>query len=139
MGQPHRRGERGQTMTDNGTLSPTQRRAISALLTERNTRDAARAAKVAERTLWRWLADPMFRAELTRQEGEVIDQATRSLLAMQGQALEVFDQVLTSATATDANRLRAAEGVLDYLLKLRELATLEERVRKLEEAQNEKP
>lgn len=126
-------------MANNGILTPAQRRAINALLTERNTRDAAKVANVAERTLWRWLADSTFREELTRQEGAVIDQATRSLLSMQGAALEVFDQVLTSTTATDANRLRAAEGVLDYLLKLRELNTLEERIRKLEEAQNVKP
>jgi hypothetical protein len=125
-------------MAENDTLTPVQRRAINALLSERNTRDAAKAAKVSERSLWRWLTDTDFRAELTRQEGAVIDQATRSLLAMQGAALEVFDKVLTNGTATDANRLRAAEGVLDYLLKLRELNTLEQRIAKLEEAQNVK-
>lgn len=125
-------------MTKNGALTPPQNRVITALLTERTTRDAARAANVAERTLWRWLADPAFRAELTRQEGAVIDEATRGLLAMQGTALEVFDNILKSPTANDANKLRAAEGVLDYLLKLRELNSLEERIRKLEEAQNER-
>jgi hypothetical protein len=125
-------------MTDGDTLTTAQRRAINALLTERNVREAAKAAKVSERTLWRWLTDTTFRAELTTQEGAVIDQVTRGLLAMQDQALEVFDSILTSTTASDANRLRAAEGVLDYLLKLRELLTLEDRVRKLEEGQNVK-
>lgn len=124
-------------MAKNGALTPAQNRVITALLIERTTRDAARAANVAERTLWRWLADPAFRAELIRQEGAVIDEATRSLLTMQGAALGVFDNILKSPTANDANKLRAAEGVLDYLLKLRELNSLEERIRKLEETRYE--
>lgn len=124
-------------MTENGTLSAPQKRAIAALLTERTTRDAAQTAQVAERTLWRWLADPEFRAELTRREGALIDQATRSLLTMQGAALEAFDSVLNSDAAKDADKLRAAEGVLTYLLKLRELNSLEERIARLEQIQND--
>lgn len=124
-------------MTNNGTLSTKQQRAIAALLSERDVRAAARAANVGERTLWRWLGDETFRAELTRQEGAIIDQVTRGLLSMQGAAIAAFDKVLKDPKAGEANKLRAAEGVLDYLLKLRELNNLETRIRKLEEAQNE--
>lgn len=124
-------------MTNNGTLSTKQQRAIAALLSERDVRAAARAANVGERTLWRWLGEETFRAELTRQEGAIIDQVTRGLLSMQGAAIAAFDKVLNDPKAGEANRLRAAEGVLDYLLKLRELNNLETRIRKLEEAQNE--
>lgn len=123
-------------MANNGILTTAQKRAISALLTERNTRDAAAKAKVGERTIWRWLSDNTFRAELTRQEGELIDQAARRLVGLQDGAIAVFDTILTSSTANDANKLRAAQAVLDYLLKLRELVTLEERIKRLEEAQN---
>ena len=123
-------------MASNGTLTPKQHQAIAALLTERNTRDAAKAANVAYRTLWRWLSDPVFRGELTKHEGAAIDQATRSLLAMQDAALGVFDTVLKDSKAKDGDRLRAAEAVLDYLLKLRELNNLEARISALEAMQN---
>lgn len=192
-------------MTENKTLTAKQKRAITALLTERTTRDAAKAAKVSESTLWRWLADPEFRAELTRQEGTVIDQVTRGLLTMQEKALEELADVFSLAdeqarinisdfiseepkaftigkgeqartfyiesgnldwekirerghlikkinfnqygpilelydSQTAAGiKLQAAKSTLDYLLKLRELNSLEERIRKLEEAQNVKP
>jgi len=121
-------------MTENGTLSTPQRRAISSLLSERSTRSAAVAAKVAERTLWRWLSDPIFREELAKQEGAILDEATRGLLSMQGAALEVFDGVLKDKNAKDADKLRAAESVLDYLLKLRDHNDFEKRLREIEEA-----
>lgn len=127
-------------MARNGRLTTNQTRAIAALLSERNVRAAAKSANVGERTLWKWLDLDYFRAELTRQEGAIIDQATRGLLSMQGAAIAAFDKVLkdeSTTAASEANKLRAAEGVLDYLLKLRELNNLETRIRKLEEAQNE--
>ena len=46
--------------------------------------------------------------------------------------LAVFEGVLTNEKATDYNRLRAAQSVLDYLLKLRELRGVEERLEELE-------
>lgn len=124
-------------MTKNGTLTPAQNRAIAALLSERSSRSAAKVARVPERTLWRWQNDPLFHAELTRREGAVINETTRGLLALQGAALEVFDMILRSPVASDMTKLRAAEDVLDYLLKLRELNDIETRIRKLEEARFE--
>lgn len=120
-------------MADNGTLSTPQRRALAALLTERDVRGAAELAKVSERSLWRWLADASFRAELAKQESDLLDAAARRLLALQDKALEVFSRVMDDAGATDANQLRAAQAVIDALLKLRELVTLEKRLAVLEE------
>lgn len=128
-------------MAENDTLTPTQRRAITALLTERTTRDAAKAARVSERTLWRWLDDPAFKAELTRQEGAVIDQVTRGLLAMQEDALKGLSELMSGfgGRVSAGVRLQAVKTALEIQLKYRELNTLEERIRKLEEAQNVKP
>lgn len=192
-------------MAENDTLTPTQKRAISALLTERTTRDAARAAAVAERTLWRWMDDPTFRAELTRQEGGIVDEVTRGLLGMQEKALKAVQDVFSQADeqarvniadfisedpkeitigsgdkartvyiesgnlnweairkrghlikkisfnqhgpilelydsqAAAGLKLRTAQLALDYLLKLRNLNNLGERVAALEAANNDKP
>lgn len=124
-------------MTENKTLTAKQKRAITALLTERTTRDAAKAAKVSESTLWRWLDDSEFKAELTRQEGAVLDEVTRGLLTMQGAALEELRDLI-NGPAPAGIRLQAVKAALELQLKYRELNSLEERIRKLEEVQNVK-
>ena len=45
-----------------GKLARKQEEAILALLTQRNVEDAARVAKVAPRTLYRWMKDRAFDA-----------------------------------------------------------------------------
>lgn len=124
-------------MAENRTLTAKQRRAITALLTERTTRDAAKVAKVSESTLWRWLDDPEFKAELTRQEGAILDEVTRGLLTMQGAALEELRDLIEKPTPPTV-RLQAVKAALEIQLKYRELNSLEERIRKLEEVQNVK-
>lgn len=127
-------------MAENGTLTPAQRRAITALLSHRNTREAAKAANVAERTMWRWLDEPAFRAELSRQEGAVLEQVTRGLLAMQDKALQELGDLITGygGNVSAGIRLQAVKAALDIQLRYRELLSLEDRVRKLEEAQSAK-
>lgn len=119
-------------MAENGTLTPAQRRAIAALLTERDVRSAAAAAKIAERTLWRWLDAPIFREALKAAEGDAVNAASRQLAGLAGTALDAVRTILENQETSASLRLRAAQIVLDNLLKLRELATLEERVSELE-------
>lgn len=118
-------------------LTTKQRRAIAALLTERTIGQAARVADVGERTLHTWLSDSDFRAALVIEEGEAIDAATRRLIALQDAAVDVFADILDNPKIKATTRLRAAQGVLDYLLKLRELRNLEQRLAELERKANE--
>lgn len=106
--------------------------AIQALLTNSTLAAAARQVHVSERTLSRWLADSEFRAALNDAEGELLDAAQRQLLRLQSSAIEVHEDLLSVDTPHGV-RLRAAQSVLDALLKLRELRTLEERLAALEE------
>lgn len=123
-------------MAENGTktaeLTPAQRRAVAALLTERNTRAAAEKAKVAERTLYRWLADARFTQALTEAEGEVIAGATRRLLQLQDAAIDAVDAVFKDKETSAAVKLRAAQLTIDAMLKLRELRNVESRLVALE-------
>jgi hypothetical protein len=132
-------------MAENGTpergLTPTQHRVIAALLSARDVRSAAKAAHVAERTLYRWLAeDPAFVQELRQAEGAAIDETTRRLIALQAKALDALEGALDTTGPLDATvRVRAALGLGGMLLKLVELRDIEERLRALEEAANGKP
>ncbi len=125
-------------MTENGTseavLSAKQQRAILALLSTKSVSEAAQAAKVGERTLWRWLTEPEFRSHLAFSEAGMLDVATRRLLQLQGGAIETVQAIMQDAEASAGVRLRAAQTVLDYLLKLRELRDIELRLAALEAA-----
>jgi len=124
-------------MAENGRkLSTKQKRAIAALLAERNVRAAAESARVGERTLYRWLSDAEFRAALAAAEGDAIDQATRRLIAMTGKAADELQAILTDLDSTPAVRLRAIELIFANALKLRELRNVEERLAALEKAVN---
>ena len=62
-------------MAASGALSTKQARAVSALLSSKTVAEAAQQAKVGERTLWRWLGDPMFRVQLAGAEADMLDAA----------------------------------------------------------------
>ena len=115
-------------------LNTNQRRAIAALLTSKSVKAAAELADVGERTLYRWLSLPEFRAELSQHEGATIDQAARRLVELGEKAIDELESILDNTQATDGLKLRAAQTVLDYLLKLRELRNIEQRLTDLEKA-----
>lgn len=123
-------------MATNGSpgenLTTRQQKAIAALLTERDIKQAAQKAGVGERTLHRWMKMPAFRAALLGAEGDAIDEATRKLIYLKDPAIITIANVMGDKNNTPAVRLRAAQSVLDYLLKLRELRNVEERLAELE-------
>lgn len=63
-------------MAKNGTLSTNQRRALEELLGCSTVRAAAKQARLGEGTLYRYLADPTFKAALRARQDQVINAAT---------------------------------------------------------------
>lgn len=120
--------------TDDKKITAQQQRAITALLSTRNVATAAKQAKVGLRTLHRWIGeDAAFKAALAAAEGELIGPATRRLLAYQEAAISVIATIMADRGNSAGVRLRAATAVVDYMLKLRELRNVEERLTALEE------
>jgi len=123
-------------VANTGTLTPTQRRAIAALLTERDTRAAAAKAGVKERSLYRWLTLPGFKAELQDAEKQAIDAAIRRLAELTAQAVDTLREVMTDKEASAGTRVQAANIALARLLDLRELQELETRLQRIEKELN---
>jgi hypothetical protein len=119
-------------MGKNGELTPRQKKMIAALMTSENIGKACESAKIGRSTLARWLKDPTFNQELEKAESEAIKQASRELLSGQTEALATIREIMQSR-ASDSIRLRAANDWMNLLFKIREMATLEERITKLEE------
>ena len=119
-------------MANNGELTSKQKKMIAALMASENIGKACESAKVGRSTLARWLKDPTFNQELEKAESEAIKQASRELLSGQTEALATIREMMQLGVS-DSIRLRAANDWMNLLFKIREMATLEERITKLEE------
>jgi transposase len=94
-------------------------RAVAALLTSASIRQAADRAGVGERTLRRWLREPLFTDRLAVAQREAQDVALGEVRGLAGAAVRALRRALTCEQP--AVELRAAVEVLELGLRLREL------------------
>ena len=120
-------------MTENGTLSANQKKAITALLSEPTVRDAAKAAGLGERTMYRYLSNPTFKAELRQRQDEILAATTAALVGLAGDAVATLRGVLQDKDASASVKVRAALGWLAHTQKTVELDDLAARIAALEE------
>ncbi len=113
-------------------LTTKQTRAIAALLTTKDVGSAAKEARIGERTLYTWLDNVSFRAALKQAEAHAIEKAVSLVSGMSQYAVSVIVSLMANERVSDGVRLRAAQTVLDQMVKLREYADLEARVAALE-------
>lgn len=121
--------------TNDLEINRKQKKAIVALLSSATVEEAAEKANLSERTLYRYLNDPVFRLHLNSAEADTIDATTRQLLDLQGDALAAIRDVLNDSEVSPSIRLRAAVAVLDQVLKYRTLRNMEGRLLALEVSQ----
>jgi len=107
---------------DSGKLTGRQQRAVVALLTTRSTRDAARAAKIGEATLHRWLKVPEFVAAYEAARRQVVELTIGRVAHASTAALDTLLEVMTNPEAPASPRVTAALGVLSITAKAMELA-----------------
>jgi len=100
-------------------LSARKKKAIAAIIEAPNYEAAIPAAGVCRQTFYKWLRDPDFKAELDRRLDELAGGAIGRIKSAAGEAVEALRALLNSESETI--RLRAAQGIIDYTLKAREL------------------
>lgn len=120
------------------TLTPKQRRALAELASGATWADAAQAAGVTMRTMHRWRNHPAFVAAMRRVTRGALHDAARRLM---GNAETAVDALIELAGGGDDDddiaegvRLRAADLLLTYAVRLQELADFAERLDVLEAA-----
>lgn len=122
-------------MVDNDSLSANQKKAIVAMLQSASIREAARTCGLGEATLYRYLNNDTFRAELHARQDAAMSAAAASLAGMMGEALETLRATLADDEASISAKVRAAQIIINER-GLIELAALARDVRALEEGQN---
>ena len=111
-------------------LTTRQRKVISAIIAARSYEDAIQAAGVCRQTFYSYLRQDHVKAELNRQLNELTDGAFTRLKTASGEAVETLRALLQSES--ENVRLRAAQAIVDYVIKARELAEIESRLDAIE-------
>jgi hypothetical protein len=108
--------------------------AIAALLTQRTTEDAARAAGIGPATILRWLKDPEFDAAYRQAKRAAFSQSIARMHQMSSAAVSTLGKVMIDPTTPPATKVRAADSILNHTAKAIEIEDVEARVTELERA-----
>lgn len=116
-----------------GNLTAKQKLAIETLVATGSTSETCRQVGVSRQTVYRWLAEHEFKAALGEASADHLQEITRGLESLGELAIEKIREVLEDQYSAAGVKLRAAQLVLENLLRLREMIDLEERITNLEE------
>lgn len=95
-----------------------------------NVREACVQCEIKERSGMRFVGDPAFRALIAKIRSEMTSEATGRLTLLAKSSANVLGKLLVDETPQ--TRMKAAEIILDKLLRFREIMELEGRLAELE-------
>ena len=119
-------------MTKDANLTTRQVSALHALLTTNSIAQAADAAGLSERTVYRYMSDTMFKAELRKIQGEAMAAAVSSLTGAAGDAVGALREIVGDGETNPGVRVRAAVAILNQRQRLIAHTELEERLSEIE-------
>ena len=117
-------------------LTDRQIKAIPHVVAASTYTEGCQKAKINKTTLYKWLKEPEFKAELDRQRDDVAAEAFGVL----SQGLTKAVETLVGLLASKDDRLKrlTANDIIGHFLKYKELKELEERVEAIEDRLNER-
>lgn len=113
-------------------LTPRQKNAIATLAAGETVTRAAVSANVSRETLYKWLQQPAFQRALTETTDAALENVSRRLVSLSDTALETLETAMIDETCEYNPRIRAAAVVLQNVLALGELVTMNRRLTELE-------
>ena len=123
-------------MGKNVTLSEKQFTAISLLMRSLPVAEVAEETGVNRVTIYRWLKEDLFNAELDKRKNELIRRSSRKLAGKMDKAIDVLDSLLISKQQN--TRRLAAVNLIDYCIKFSDNTDIEKRIEALEKASENK-
>ena len=120
--------------TNKGLLSEKQLNALPLIIAARTMTEAAEKTGTSRNTLYEWLKNPVFKAELQRQREVVVEEALDQLKMNAVKAVDNLGEMLENRN--EFFRRSVSLDVINLAMKSREqskIAKLEKRVAELEE------
>lgn len=114
-------------------MTPSEERALSALITSKSKKEAAQKAGITERTMRRYFENPEFCKRYREAFAQVVQDATRQAQQLLAPALSTLESVMADEDIPAAARVNAAKITLDYAVRLTDQNDLAERLTALEE------
>jgi phage terminase small subunit len=116
-------------------LTVRQQQLLVELVKNTDLQKAAIKAGVGRTTVYRWLENPRFAAELARMRNEAMKEALDSVKALTTRAA----QELVGLLDTEDERLKRllCNDILGHAIKVRELEEIERRLARMEERMNQ--
>lgn len=118
-------------------ITARQKKAIAAILQTGNMTKAAAAADVNRSTIYRWMDEPLFTAELQAAQGAALGQATCQFIAKLTQALDRLEATAKDESIPASVQLRANLAIIDQAVKYYSVTALEARLTELDNRVNE--
>ena len=120
-------------------LTPLQRKAVPAVVTTKTAREAAEKAGCSESSIYKWLQEADFKAEVVTYETVIRDAIRYQLADGAREAADVIRDVMTGEIRDEDDlkasvRLRAALGWLDLVIRTQTDTEIERRLTELEKA-----
>jgi hypothetical protein len=112
-------------------LTARQLKAIPHIVSSPTYTEGCKKAKINKTTLYKWLKESVFKAELDRQRDEVAAEAFGIL----SQGLTKAVETLVGLLDNKDDRLRrwAAKDVIDFIIRHKEIEDLDERLAVIEQ------
>jgi hypothetical protein len=111
--------------------------AVAALLTQRNTEEAAKSAGISHNTLLKWMKEPEFDAAYRQAKRAAYGQSIARLQQGTTAAATTLLKVLIDQNTPASVRVRAAEAIFNHASKAIEIEDIEARLAELERAAEE--
>ena len=119
----------------NKALTDGQQRAVEALMLTNTIVDAAKRAKVTERSIYLWMKMDHFQTVLRQARRHALAQTTTRLQQMTARAVDTLGEVLEDKKASSASRVSAARLTLDMMYHGAALDDIVERLKTVEKLQ----
>ena len=111
-----------------------ERRAIAALLTQRNIEEAAKSIGVGANTSLRWMKEPEFTRAYREARRQAFGQSLARLPQATSAAAATLMKIMVDQNAPASTRVRAADSIFNHAAKAIEIEDIDARVTELERA-----
>jgi len=114
-------------------LTPKQLKALPHIVAAASDKEGCEAAGISRNTFYKWIRDdPAFKKELKARRNAVVSDAIDLLKGYAGQAVEALVKLLK--TENEGLKRQVANDIIAYVLKAKELESIEDRLKAIEDA-----